>query len=72
MTIKPCPFCDNTEVQVLFETVTKTIACTEYIAYIYCDVCGCRGPKSLSIDKEFSKKTVTLLWNSVRRDDYDD
>jgi len=66
--MKQCPFCGNPNVEVRSEIGETSIAATEHISNIYCDVCGCTGPKSRTLNVTYSKKVAEVLWNNRNRE----
>lgn len=61
--LKPCPFCHrDKEVRWCIEAeITQQVK--SYMAFVYCDDCGCRGPFAINIEEKFTLKHAIEKWN---------
>lgn len=64
--VKPCPFCGNDNIFCMEKTDEKP----GRFAFVYCDMCGCRGPlvevksKIHAVFSEDDLNRLVFSWNN--------
>lgn len=61
--LKPCIFCNRTkEVRWRIEAeISEQVR--SYMAFVYCDDCGCRGPFAINIEEKYTLLHAIERWN---------